>query len=137
MKGGTTVERQNVSSGSPYEPQIGISRAVRIDNIVAVSGTAPLGVDGKTVHVGDLYHQTERCLEIIVEAVIKAGARKEDIIRTRVYLTDISQWQDAAQAHGEFFSEIRPACTFLQVSRFVQPDWLVEVEADCVLLGST
>jgi enamine deaminase RidA (YjgF/YER057c/UK114 family) len=130
------VERRIVSSGSPYEPQIGISRAVRIGNIVAVSGTAPLGVDGITVHVGDLYHQTERCLEIIVEAVIKAGARKEDIIRTRVYLTDISQWQDAAQAHGKFFSEIRPACTFLQVSRFVQADWLVEVEADCVLLDS-
>jgi len=130
------MERRNVSSGSPYEPQIGISRAVRIGNVIAVSGTAPIGADGKTVHLGDLYHQTERCLEIIIEAVIKAGGRKEDIIRTRVYLIDISQWQDAARAHGEFFSEIRPACTFLQVSRFVQPDWLVEVEADCVLLGS-
>jgi enamine deaminase RidA (YjgF/YER057c/UK114 family) len=129
------VERQNVSSGSPYEPKIGISRAVRVGNVVAVSGTAPLGVDGKTVHIGDLYRQTERCLEIIVEAVIKAGGRKEDIIRTRVYLTDISQWQDAARAHGKFFSKIRPACTFLQVSRFVQPNWLVEVEADCVLSG--
>ena len=129
------MERRNVSSGSPYEPQIGISRAVRMGNVVAVSGTAPLGADGKTVHVGDLYQQTGRCLEIIIEAVIKAGGRKEDIIRTRVYLTDISRWQDAARAHGEFFSEIRPACTFLQVSRFVQPDWLVEVEADCVLLG--
>jgi enamine deaminase RidA (YjgF/YER057c/UK114 family) len=130
------VERLNVSSGSPYEPQIGISRAVRVGNVVAVSGTAPLGANGKTVHAGDLYRQTGRCLEIIVEAVIKAGARKEDIIRTRIFITDISRWQDAARAHGEFFSEIRPACTFLQVSRFVQPDWLVEVEADCVLLGS-
>jgi enamine deaminase RidA (YjgF/YER057c/UK114 family) len=109
---------------------------VRLGNIVAISGTAPLGANGKAVHVGDLYRQTERCLEIIVEAVTQAGGRKEDIIRTRVFLTDISRWQDAARAHGEFFSEIRPACTFLQVSRFIQPDWLVEIEADCVLVGS-
>jgi enamine deaminase RidA (YjgF/YER057c/UK114 family) len=109
---------------------------VRLGNIVAVSGTAPIGANGKTVYIGDLYRQTERCLEIIVEAVTQAGGRKEDIIRTRVFLTDISRWQDAARAHGEFFSEIRPACTFLQVSRFIQPDWLVEIEADCVLVDS-
>lgn len=130
------MERRNVSSGSPFEPQIGFSRAVRLGNVIAVSGTAPLGPNGKTVHVGDLYLQTRRCLEIIVEAVIQAGGRKEDIIRTRVFLTDISRWQDAARAHGEIFSEIRPACTFLQVSRFIQPDWLVEIEADCVLVDS-
>lgn len=130
------MERLNVSSGSPFEPQIGFSRAVRLGNVIAVSGTAPLGPNGKTVHVGDLYLQTRRCLEIIVEAVIQAGGRKEDIIRTRVFLTDISRWQDAARAHGEIFSEIRPACTFLQVSRFIQPDWLVEIEADCVLVDS-
>ena len=105
------MERLNVSSGSPFEPQIGFSRAVRLGNIVAVSGTAPIGANGKTVYIGDLYRQTERCLEIIVEAVIRAGGRKEDIIRTRVFLTDISRWQDAARVHGEFFSEIRPACT--------------------------
>jgi enamine deaminase RidA (YjgF/YER057c/UK114 family) len=131
------MERLNVSSGSPFEPQIGFSRAVRLGNVVAVSGTAPIGPNGKTVHVGDLYGQTRRCLEIIIEAVIQAGGHKEEIIRTRVFLIDISRWQDAARAHGEFFSEIRPACTFLQVSRFIQPDWLVEVEADCVLVGST
>jgi enamine deaminase RidA (YjgF/YER057c/UK114 family) len=131
------MERLNVSSGSPFEPQIGFSRAVRLGNVVAVSGTAPIGPSGKTVHVGDLYGQTRRCLEIIIEAVIQAGGHKEEIIRTRVFLIDISRWQDAARAHGEFFSEIRPACTFLQVSRFIQPDWLVEIEADCVLVGST
>jgi len=109
---------------------------VRLGSIVAISGTAPIGANGKTVHAGDLYRQTKRCLEIIVEAVIQAGGRKEDIIRTRVFLADISRWQDAARAHGEFFSEIRPACTFLQVSRFIQADWLVEIEADCVLVGS-
>jgi enamine deaminase RidA (YjgF/YER057c/UK114 family) len=130
------VERRNVSSGSPFEGQIGFSRAVRVGSVVAVFGTAPIGADGKTVHVGDLYRQTGRCLEIIVEAVTRAGGRKEDITRTRVFLTDISRWQDAARAHGEFFSEIRPACTFLQVSRFIQPEWLVEIEADCVLVDS-
>ena len=127
------MERRNVSSGSPFEPQIGFSRAVRLGNLIAVSGTAPIGANGKTAHVGDLYRQTRRCLEIIVEAVIQAGGLKEDIIRTRVFLTDISRWQDAAQAHGELFSEVRPACTFLQVSRFIDPDWLVEIEADCAL----
>jgi enamine deaminase RidA (YjgF/YER057c/UK114 family) len=130
------MERRNISSGSPFEPQIGFSRAVRLGNIIAVSGTAPIGANGKTVHVGDVYRQTGRCLEIIVDAVIQAGGRKEDIIRTRVFLTDISGWLDAARAHGELFSEIRPACTFVQVSRFIQPDWLVEIEADCVLPGS-
>ncbi len=129
------MERRNVSSGSPFEPQIGFSRAVRAGNVVAVSGTAPIGADGRTVHVGDVYRQTVRCLEIIVGAVTQAGGRQEDIIRTRVFLTDISRWQDAARAHGEFFSRIRPACTFVQVSRLIQPDWLVEIEADCVLGG--
>jgi enamine deaminase RidA (YjgF/YER057c/UK114 family) len=108
---------------------------VRLGNLIAVSGTAPIGADGKTAHGGDLYRQTRRCLEIIVAAVIQAGGLKEDIIRTRVFLTDISRWQDAARAHGEFFSEIRPACTFLQVSRFIEPDWLVEIEADCALVS--
>jgi enamine deaminase RidA (YjgF/YER057c/UK114 family) len=106
---------------------------VRVGNVIAVSGTAPIGADGQTVHAGDLYGQTARCLEIIVAAVTQAGGRKEDVIRTRVFLTDISRWREAARAHGEFFSGIRPASTFLQVSRLIQPDWLVEVEADCVL----
>jgi len=100
---------------------------------IAVSGTAPIGSDGKTVHEGDMYHQARRCLEIIVDAVCRAGGRKEDIIRTRLFLTDISRWRDAARAHGEFFSDIRPACTFLEVRGLIQPKWLVEIEADCIL----
>ena len=130
------MARRNVSSGSPFEPQIGFSRAVRIGNIIAISGTAPIGGDGKTVHPGDMYRQTLRCLEIIIDAVIQAGGRKHDIVRTRLFLTDISKWRDAARAHGEFFSEIRPACTFLEVNCFIQSDWLVEIEADCILVGS-
>jgi enamine deaminase RidA (YjgF/YER057c/UK114 family) len=127
------MERRNISSGSPYEPQIGFSRASRMGAFIAVSGTAPIGSDGKTVHEGDMYHQARRCLEIIVDAVCRAGGRKEDIIRTRLFLTDISRWRDAARAHGEFFSGIRPACTFLEVRGLIQPEWLVEIEADCIL----
>lgn len=91
------MERRNISSGSPYEPQIGFSRASRMGAFIAVSGTAPIGSDGKTVHEGDMYHQARRCLEIIVDAVCRAGGRKEDIIRTRLFLTDISRWRDAAR----------------------------------------
>lgn len=124
--------RQLISSGSPFEPHIGFSRAVRIGSIVAVAGTAPIGADGHTAALGDVYGQTRRCLDLILEAVAKAGLGPESVIRTRVMLTDISRWQEAAEAHGEVFGEIRPACTFVEVSRFIDPAWLVEIEADCV-----
>jgi enamine deaminase RidA (YjgF/YER057c/UK114 family) len=127
------MQRQLVSSGSPFEKPIGFSRAVRIGNTIAVSGTAPIAPGGGTAYPGDLYRQTRTCLEIIQEAVEKAGGHLADVIRTRIMLTDIDHWQEAARAHGELFGDIRPAATFVQVSRFIDPDWLVEIEADCVV----
>lgn len=124
--------RKLVSSGSPYEPRIGFSRAVRVGPIVAVSGTAPIARDGSVATPGDVYGQTKRCLEIIAQAIADAGLSPGAVIRTRVMLTDISRWEEAARAHGEVFSGVRPACTFVQVSRLIDPRWLVEVEADCV-----
>jgi len=128
-----SVERQNISSGSPYEKPIGFSRAVRIGNIISVSGTAPVAENGSTAFVGDLYNQTKRCLGIIENAIKEAGGTLENVIRTRIYLTDISIWEDAARAHGEFFSEIRPASTFVEVKGLIKSDWLIEMEADCVV----
>ena len=124
--------RKLVSSGSPFEPRIGFSRAVRVGAIVAVSGTAPIARDGGVAAPGDVYGQTKRCLEIIAQAVADAGLSLAAVIRTRVMLTDISRWEEAARAHGEFFSGIKPASTFVQVSRLIDPGWLVEIEADCV-----
>ena len=125
------MQRHHVSSGSPFEKTIGFSRAVRVGRTIAVSGTAPIAPDGTTAFPGDLYHQTRTCLEIIKTAIENAGGRLEDVVRTRIMLTDISRWREAAQAHGEYFGDIRPACTFVQVSRFIEADWLVEMEADC------
>jgi len=127
------MKRQNISSGSKYEKPIGFSRAVRIGNMISVSGTAPIAEDGSTSYPNDLYNQTKRCIKIMQEAIIDAGGRLEDVIRTRIYLKDISIWEQAAKAHGEYFSEIRPACTFVEVKGFIKADWLVETEADCVI----
>jgi enamine deaminase RidA (YjgF/YER057c/UK114 family) len=124
--------RKLVSSGSPFEPRIGFSRAVRVGQIVAVSGTAPIAPDGSVACPGDVYGQTKRCLEIVANAVADSGLSLEAVVRTRVMLTDISQWEAAARAHGEFFSSIRPATSFVEVSGFINSEWLVEVEADCV-----
>jgi enamine deaminase RidA (YjgF/YER057c/UK114 family) len=128
------MPRQLISSGSPFEKPIGFSRAVRVGNAIAVSGTAPMAPGGGTAYPGDLYRQTRTCLEIIKDAIEKAGGRMEDVVRTRILLVDISRWQEAARAHGEFFGEIRPASTFVQVSRFIDADWLVEIEADGVVV---
>lgn len=125
--------RQLVSSGSPYEPKVGISRAVRAGTVVAVSGTAPLGPDGKTVGKGDPAAQARRCLEIIAAALESAGASVRHVVRTRMLLTRIEDWQAVAAVHGEFFRDIRPANTVMQVTRFIDPDWLVEFEADAVI----
>lgn len=124
---------RNVSSGSPYEGPTGFSRARRIGDIIAVAGTAPIGSDGKTVALGDPYKQAKRCLDIIEWALGELGARLENVIRTRVYLTDASRWEPVARAHGERFGDVRPACTFVEVSRLLDDDWLVEIEADAVL----
>jgi enamine deaminase RidA (YjgF/YER057c/UK114 family) len=127
------MDRKIVSSGSPLEPQIGFSRAVRVGNQIAVAGTAPIAAGGGTAGVGDVYAQTVRCLAIIAEALAGVGASLDDVTRTRVMLTDISRWREAARAHGEVFSGIRPACTFVGVSAFIDPAWLVELEADATV----
>ncbi|UCE18114.1 MAG: RidA family protein [Gemmatimonadota bacterium] len=127
------MDRKNVSSGSPYEDVIGFSRAVRIGNMISVSGTAPIAPDGSTAHKGDVYGQTGYCLEIMKRVLEEAGGNLEDVIRTRIMLKNISAWKEAAKAHGEYFSHIKPACTFVEVKGFVQEDWLVEIEADCVI----
>jgi enamine deaminase RidA (YjgF/YER057c/UK114 family) len=127
------MKRLNVSSGSAYEKPIGFSRAVRIGNIISVSGTAPIGPDGNTSYPGDLYHQTIRCIEIIKKAIMDAGGQLDNVIRTRVFLKDISEWEKAAKAHGEYFTNIRPACTFVEIKGLIKDDWLVEMEADCVI----
>ena len=125
--------RQLISSGSPYEPKIGISRAVRVGNLIAIAGTAPLGADGGTVGVGDAGAQARRCLEIIAGALEKAGGSLRHVVRTRTLLVRIEDWEAVAAVHGEVFGQIRPANTTMQVSRFIDPAWLVEFEADAVV----
>lgn len=124
-------KRENISSGSKYEPTIGFSRAVKVGNIIAISGTAPIK-DGK-VAGDDAYTQTKRCIEIAAESLAKAGASLDNIVRTRVMLTNIKDWEAAAKAHGEAFGAIRPACTFVQVAGLIDPAWLVEMEFDAVV----
>jgi enamine deaminase RidA (YjgF/YER057c/UK114 family) len=125
--------RQRVSTGSPFEPKVGISRAVRSGNVIAVTGTAPLGPDGKTVAKGDAAAQARQCLQIVDAAIRGLGAKRSDVIRTRILLTRIEDWEKVALVHGEFFGGIRPANTVMQVVRFIDPDWLVEIEADAVV----
>lgn len=130
------MNRKNVSSASPYERAIGFSRACRIGNIISVAGTAPIALDGSTACPEDVYGQTLRCLEISANAIQDAGGSLEGVIRTRMMLTDISKWEEAGRAHGEYFGDIRPACTFVQVSGFIRSDWLIETEIDCVVAES-
>lgn len=120
-----------IASKSPLEPRVGFSRAVRVGPYVAIAGTAPIADDGAVACPGDVYGQTRRCLEIVIQAVADAGLSTVHVVRTRVMLTDISRWQDAARAHGEVFSDVRPACTFVEVKGFIDREWLVEIEADC------
>jgi len=131
--GAPMTDRRNVSTGSPYEPIVGFSRAVRIGNVIAVAGTAPLGADGKTVGIGDPVAQARRCFEISKLALEQLGADLKSVIRTRILLTRIDDWKAVAQVHGEFFRDIRPANTIVQVTRFIDPDWLIETEVDAVV----
>ncbi|HVQ10710.1 MAG TPA: RidA family protein [Methyloceanibacter sp.] len=126
------TKRLLVSSGSPYEPIIGFSRAVRIGSIVAVGGTAA-GSGGQPVAIGDPAAQTRAILKIIAKALEDAGTSLKDVIRTRTYLVDIAHWEAVGRVHGEFFGDIRPASSMLQVTGFISPDWLVEIEADAVV----
>ena len=127
------MSKQHISSGSPYEPRLGISRAIRSGRIIAVAGTAPIGPDGKTVGKDDASAQARRCIEIIANALEQAGASLSDVIRTRILLTRIEDWERVGLVHGEFFGSIRPANTVMQVTRFIDPEWLVEIEVDAVI----
>lgn len=127
------MNRKLVSSGSPFEPTIGFSRAVRVGAHIAVSGTAPIAPGGGTAYPGDLYAQAKRCLEIIEAAVNEAGGKREHIVRTRMFLKDMRNWQEAGRAHGEFFKDIRPAATMIQIVQAIDPEWLIEIEADAIV----
>ena len=128
------MTRKNVSSGSKYEPIVGFSRAVRIGNTIAVSGTAPIGPDGN-VAGADAASQTRCCLDKIVAAVEQAGGKREDIIRTRIFMTRASDWEEIGRVHGEVFADVRPASTMAVVAALVDPQWLVEIEADAIVGG--
>lgn len=127
------VQRRLISANRPWEAIVGYSRAVRVGNIVEVSGTAPAHADGGILFPGDLYSQTRASLEIIRDALAQAGASFEDVVRTRVFLTDIARWEEAGRAHGEVFSEIRPANSFIGATGFIDPEILVEIEVTAVI----
>lgn len=127
------MDRLIVSSDSNLEDIIGFSRAVRVGNFISVSGTAPIGENGGSLYPNDLYLQTKACFEIAKEAIEEAGGKLDNTIRTRIMMVNIAEWEKAAKAHGEFFSKIKPACTFIEVKRFIKKEWLVEIEIDCMV----
>lgn len=126
-------KRELISNGNPMEIIVGFSRAVRVGNFIAVGGTAPVGTDGQTVGVGDVFKQTQQCFEIIKAALEQAGSGLQDIVRTRVILTDIENWKNAIEARKLYCLDARPVDTIMAINRFVNPEWLVEIEVDAVV----
>lgn len=126
------MKRKNISSGAKWEEIVGYSRAVKIDNLIEVAGTAPV-IDGKVIGIGDAYVQTKTCLQIIEKAITNAGGSLEDVVRTRMFVTDISRWEEYGRAHGEYFSSIKPVTTMVEVKSLIDPDMLIEIEATAVV----
>jgi enamine deaminase RidA (YjgF/YER057c/UK114 family) len=126
-------DRQRVSTGTEWEPKVGYSRAVRVGDRVLVSGTTATDEDGDPVAPGDPEAQTRRALEIVVDALEEAGARRQDVVRTRIYVTDADDWETVGGVHGEFFGDVRPAATMVEVSSLIGPEYVVEIEAEAVV----